>query len=99
MKKRLGAETHEQVVAARIEVARAEMGLSMSELALELGMPKATYASKVYGVNTSFRIGEVYRVADIYRARTGRRLKAWPWLDESDVRLLDGMLEAMARRP
>jgi transcriptional regulator with XRE-family HTH domain len=94
---RVPGADYERTLADRIEAARDDMGKSMSEMAMALGMPKATYASKVYGINTQFRIAEVWRAAEIYRAHLGRRLTGWPWISDEDSRLLDGMLEALGR--
>jgi transcriptional regulator with XRE-family HTH domain len=87
----------ERTVAARIEAAREAMGLSMEGMARALGMTKSGYAGKVYGVGNSFRVNEVASVAAVYRKHTGRRLAAWPWVTDEEVRLLDGMLDALGR--
>jgi transcriptional regulator with XRE-family HTH domain len=85
-------------VADRIEAARDEMGLTMEAMSQAVGMAKSSYAAKVYGQFNSFKISEAWDIAQLYRAKTGRRLSGWPWLSDEEMRLLDGMLDALGRK-
>jgi hypothetical protein len=84
---------YERIIAERIEAARAEMGLTLRGMADALNMNLGSYHAKTKGKFNSFRIEEVASIAALYRKRSGRRLAAWPWLPDHEVRLVDVVLE------
>jgi hypothetical protein len=76
-------------VVDRIETARKGLGMSFQAFADGVGMHKNTYASKVYGEFNSFKINEVWGIAQYVRERTGEAMPGWPWLDKDQADLLE----------
>jgi hypothetical protein len=95
MKNARTGKEYQKALADKVDAARDELKMSMAEFSMAIGMSKSSYADKVYNIGNSFKTSELWEIARFYRAKTGRRLPGWPWLDSDHMKLLDGMLNAI----
>lgn len=89
-----------KIIADRIEQAREAAGIkTQKELALAVGIHPNSYSEKALAAGRNrFSYDDIGKIADYLRQVTGKRLEAWPWVDQDVSDAVDAVIALTSRQ-
>ena len=84
-------------VARRIEAMRLRLQITQQAVAEGSKMARSSYVEKVLGTRQRFSIDQAEDVANYFRRVTGKKLTAWPFIEERESDALTSLLDIAGR--
>jgi transcriptional regulator with XRE-family HTH domain len=86
-----------RLVARRMEEMRLKLKITQQAVAEGSRMARSSYVEKCLGSRQRFSIDQADDVANYFRRVTGRKLTAWPFIDEKTSDTLSSLLDIAGR--